>query len=333
MPLKKLHSLLYAMEQVPDIGKTKLVKFIFLADLISINQRGIPIFPNPAYIRMPMGPVDQFAFLMAGESNAFFSVTAPKAIIAFNGAFHPRGQKKSRKKVPPQSTKFTPRVKADPSYFSTYEKVLFDSVLKVLRYRTASEISNITHHLRLWEDYNDGDVIPIGALKLDQREMEFLRSNGFFFDCFTRQFCQEILRDAEQLKTLVAPLDLEHVNATMLKLDQLIRTYPVTELESFYDAYLSWDDTYRLALTCDPTQLPPLAEMGSEALCTYVIGKEMDCVSKPELDEFAESFICKVETIRYSLLEQCKYTIAADDDVQEYVERAMRISCDIALNH
>ncbi|MDD3621148.1 MAG: DUF4065 domain-containing protein [Methanofollis sp.] len=71
--LKKIHAMLYAMEQDLAIGRTKLMKFIFFVDLIHYNQRGVTLFDS-AYIRMQNGPVDLVAYALTGETNDFFSV-------------------------------------------------------------------------------------------------------------------------------------------------------------------------------------------------------------------------------------------------------------------
>lgn len=327
--IKKIHSLLYAMEQVPDIGKTKLVKFTFFADLISINQRGRPVFDS-TYIRMPNGPVDEFAFSLAGQPNAFFDVVAPEAIVSFNSRF-PRPARTSRAHTAPQSTKFTPRVKADISLFSTYEKVLFDSVLRVLRRRNASSISEITHQLRLWREFSDGDTIPLAALRLEPEEKDYLQAQGFFFDGFSKFFCEEIARDTQDLKDIVLPLTPVRMASIVSTVDRLIKAYPIEEYESFYDTYLAWDDTYRLALKSAPTLLPELAEEGSEALCTYVLGKETRCMREPEIEAYAESYIRHIEDIRSSILMGCSEISAQGKPVDDYVDQLMRISCDLAM--
>ena len=38
--VKRLNALLYAMEEYPDIGRTKLMKFVFFTDLIHYNNYG-----------------------------------------------------------------------------------------------------------------------------------------------------------------------------------------------------------------------------------------------------------------------------------------------------
>ena len=48
---KQIDSLLYAIEKYPDIGRIKLMKFVFFVDLVMHNRRNETLLEDE-YIRM-----------------------------------------------------------------------------------------------------------------------------------------------------------------------------------------------------------------------------------------------------------------------------------------
>ena len=71
---KQINAVLYAIEEYPDIGRIKLLKFIFFVDFIICNRRGDTL-PEDEYIRMPFGPVPPIAFVLTSCSNEYIQVT------------------------------------------------------------------------------------------------------------------------------------------------------------------------------------------------------------------------------------------------------------------
>ena len=70
---KQLNALLYTIEQYPKIGRTKLMKFVFLVDLFMFNNRGETLLED-RYKRLRNGPVPSFAFANTDSSNEFFQI-------------------------------------------------------------------------------------------------------------------------------------------------------------------------------------------------------------------------------------------------------------------
>ena len=148
---KQIHALLYAMEEYPDIDRVKLMKFVFLADLVMYNHRGETLLEDE-YIRMPHGPVPPVAYALTSSSNAYFTV--------------------SRIRLSPDrfQYRFQPVKKADRTLFSRGEKSVFKQILEILRKNTATAISTLTHKLNLWKNVENGHPIPLELFQLKDDE-------------------------------------------------------------------------------------------------------------------------------------------------------------------
>jgi len=148
---KQINALLYAMEEYPDIGRVKLMKFVFLADLVMYNHRGETLLEDE-YIRMPHGPVPPVAYALTSSSNAYFTVSR---IRLSTDRFQYR---------------FQPVKKADRTLFSREEKSVFKQILEILRKNTATAISTLTHRLSLWKKVENGHPIPLELFQLKEDE-------------------------------------------------------------------------------------------------------------------------------------------------------------------
>lgn len=245
--------MLYAIEQDPAIAKTTLMKYIFFIDLIHYNQRGCLLFES-TYIRMPNGPVDGEALALASETNQYMSV------------------RQERKRYSPRSktyiqNHFQAKIPCDLSIFSPSEQRLMATVLLALKGRQARTVSNLTHGLRLWRGFFDGDTIPIEYLNLTSDEIEVLERGGLHIDGFQWMFCRKMMEIAQEVANTTPPLDATRVAAIEQVLDDLIRRYPLPTLEAFYDCYLAWDDAFRLALKEDPERIPDIVATCCDAVC------------------------------------------------------------------
>lgn len=251
--LKKIHAMLYAMEQNPAIIKTVLMKYIFFIDLIHYNQQGCLLFDS-TYIRMPNGPVDSEALTFTSETNQHFHVEKTKQRYGF------------RSKTYKPST-FRAKIPCDLSLFSPYERTLMTMVLSALKGRQARKVSSLTHELRLWKEFSDGDTIPPDYFDVNGNEIALLEKNGFYVDGFQRTFCRTMKEVADEIASSISPLNAARVEAVEQILDDLIRSFPLPALEVFYDAYLAWDDTFRSAIRNDPSLAPALTKACCDAVC------------------------------------------------------------------
>jgi hypothetical protein len=160
---KQLNALFYAIEQYPTIGRTKLMKFVFLVDLFMYNNCGETLLED-RYKRLKNGPVPSFAFANTDTSNELFQVVKepcdPERIIY----------------------QFSPSGKSDLSVFSEREIRLFNTVIRSLKSHKTEEISELTHRFNLWKKVGNNEMIPLEDLKLDDYEYDDLESFVYFTD-------------------------------------------------------------------------------------------------------------------------------------------------------
>lgn len=160
---KQLNALIYAIEQYPRIGRTKLMKFVFLVDLFMYNNRGQTLLED-SYLRLPNGPVPDIGFSYTDNSNAHFTVKTepcdPERVIY----------------------QYTPLRKFDLSTFSDKERQLFDTIIRSLKSHKTEQISELTHRFSLWKEAKNGDIIPVSDLKLNAYEYDDLESFVYFTD-------------------------------------------------------------------------------------------------------------------------------------------------------
>ena len=160
---KQLNALTYAIENYPHIGRTKLMKFVFLVDLFMYNTRGETLLED-SYIRLPNGPVPDIGFSFTDSSNAHFKVKTepcdPERIIY----------------------QFSPLKKADLTAFSDKEIQLFNTIIRTLKSHKTEEISELTHRFSLWKEAKNWDIIPVEDLKLNDYEYDDLESFVYYPD-------------------------------------------------------------------------------------------------------------------------------------------------------
>ncbi|SCL75834.1 putative phage-associated protein [Methanoculleus chikugoensis] len=151
--VKRLNALLYAMEEYPDIGRTKLMKFVFFTDLIHYNNYGNTLLDDE-YIRMKAGPVPAHAFEVSGATQPQYDVCVEQ--------------------IDEERTKYTyhPKQQCNRSLFSDEERELFDKIIRLLKAYHTEEISEITHRMALWKNHGKMDQIPIEEFELSDYEMD-----------------------------------------------------------------------------------------------------------------------------------------------------------------
>ncbi|KQC10161.1 MAG: hypothetical protein APR55_09525 [Methanolinea sp. SDB] len=160
---KQVNAILYAIEEYPGIGRTKLMKFVFFVDLIIFNRRGETLLEDE-YIRMPFGPVPPVAYALTSCSNEYIQVTrrypSPRVV-------HYR---------------FKPLQHADRGLFTGEEKGIFQEVLEVLRKNSATAVSALSHRYRLWREVGTGYTIPPDLFQLCEDDLEGTESGPFMAD-------------------------------------------------------------------------------------------------------------------------------------------------------
>lgn len=328
---KLINALLYAVERGGRIGRTKLLKFIFFVDLIYYNQRGATLC-GTTYIRMPKGPAEAAAFQLTFEPSAYLDVKAPTA-KAYPGRRTSGSRSRGRSY---ESYTYYPRVQADLSLFTPYERVLLWTILQWMKLKSADHISDITHQFRLWKEFSDGEEIPLERFRLNSSELAYLERCGLHADGFERTFCTGILPLSTEVCDALHPLKAERIAAIEEVLNSFIATYPLPALEIFYDAYLAWDDAYRSTLHHNPSHATALATEGCDALCfvSHVVAMHMipAVYREEQLQEFCDAAERRFNTERDAIIRDKSPSLPPDTDaeVSSLVDMAMRISRDLA---
>lgn len=160
---KQINAILYAIEEYPDIGRTKLLKFIFFVDLISCNRNGETLLEDE-YIRMPFGPVPPVAFALTSCSNEYIRVLkiSPSPEIV--------------------TYQFKPMKRADRGIFTDEEKGIFTEVLDILRKNSATAVSSLSHQFRLWREVGTGYTIPLDLFQIREGDLEGTEYGPFMAD-------------------------------------------------------------------------------------------------------------------------------------------------------
>jgi uncharacterized phage-associated protein len=155
MPVSKdeklINALLYAIDDFPDIGKTRLMKFVFFVDLISYNENEQTLLEDE-YKKMSWGPVPDKSFSLTGFSNDYFDVEEVQ--------------------LTPEKKRFVfpLKVHSNRNVFSEKQIELFNKILRLFKKMSAEEISEFTHQFSLWKNVRDQELIPLTLFKLDDYE-------------------------------------------------------------------------------------------------------------------------------------------------------------------
>jgi hypothetical protein len=174
MPVSKdeklINALLYAIDDFPEIGKTRLMKFVFFVDLFSYNENEQTLLEDE-YKKMSWGPVPDKSFCLTGFSNKYFDV--------------------GEVQLTPEKKRFVfpLKVHSNRSVFSDKEIELFNKILRLFKKMNAEEISAFTHEFCLWKNVDDLELIPLTMFKLD--DYEYFR----FMSLFAYDEAEELSRE------------------------------------------------------------------------------------------------------------------------------------------
>jgi len=154
---KQLNALLYAIEQYPEIGRTKLMKFVFFVDLLRYNQTH-DTFLEDDYIHLPNGPVPEIGFSYTEQSNGHWEI---EKLVSDPERY---------------TYRFRTRKPADLTHFTDDDLRLFNVVIRTLKTYRSETISAYTHRFDLWKDGANGEVIAKEKLQLEEYDYEDLKS-------------------------------------------------------------------------------------------------------------------------------------------------------------
>lgn len=315
---KKIHAVLSILEDYPNIGRTLLLKFIFFMDLFHYHHRKEFLFDSE-YVRMPHGPGDTVTNMITSDSNEYIRVTRI------------RKNYRPRSTVTYPSYQFRPLMPADKTIFSSYEKALFKMILQVLQRSRATDISDLTHELRLWKEFRDGDTIPPQYFELNDHEIKLLEDYGFCIDGFQRLFCSKILDESRGIVESISPLSEDRITSVDEVLDDFIRQYPIPDLDVFYDAYLAWDDTFRTAVRKKPEVSLRLADRCCDDLCFIVLSKFLR-TKQDELEQICQGIATEYDNMKKTISSEAGPHRTLPPDINNIVNATMELSRNLARN-
>lgn len=313
---KKIHAVLSILEDFPDIGRTLLLKFIFFMDLFHYHHRKEFLFDSE-YVRMPHGPGDTVTNMITSDSNEFLRVTRIKK------NYRPGST------ITYPSYQFRSKVPADKALFSSYENALFKMVFRVLQRSRARDISDLTHELRLWKEFRDGDTIPPQYFELNSHEIRLLEEYGFCIDGFQRLFCSNILEESRGIVESMSPLPDERIKAVEDVLDDLIRQFPLPDLDIFYDAYLAWDDTFRTTVRKRPDLSLQLADRCCDDLCFIVLSQFLR-IKKGDLEQYCQRVETEYDNIKKNIDSEYNTHRTVTGEINNIVNATMELSRNLA---
>lgn len=158
---KQINALLYAIQKYPEIGRTKLMKFVFLVDFGWYNEYGETLLEDE-YIRMPRGPVPTVGYVLTDNDNEYFETKVRNLDPEY------------------KQYQFIPKKGPDLSLFDKEVIGKFNLVIGILRESRTNDISDFTHLFRLWRTVKNGHKIPVELFKLDEYEVSQIKSELAF---------------------------------------------------------------------------------------------------------------------------------------------------------
>jgi hypothetical protein len=156
---------------------------------------------------------------------------------------------------------------------------------------------------------------------------------------FQKIYSRRFLKDVNNFKKMPKVLTPNQRTIFEHYLDDLLSSFPVTEMEDLYDTYLEWDDTFRLALENNPFVLDPLATDFWIIFCRLLRTKYNENISENTIidwtirfhEEDLPDYQQRLAAAREELLEMHIQTTPPDNDVEKITDKMMKLSYEIAF--
>lgn len=232
---KIANALLYAGQRDSALGSTKMLKYLYFADVLHYNIFGAPLF-NTTYRKLERGPVEMEAYEIVSQNlvnlqpNPYFTIVHPE--------------------VKGDTTKCIPKQTPNMCYFCPSQETIFSGVITAIQPHTATDVSRVTHDLVVWDA--EGDIISGSDLLLLPPDWDEIRWIDLSFNPFQGD-----------LATTIRNLS-DNKGKAEEELNTLIKNYPYTDIPEIENAYLAWDSVMRTCLSTRHTDLlPDLKEKGN----------------------------------------------------------------------
>jgi hypothetical protein len=205
-------------------------------------------------------------------------------------------------------------------------------ILKTIDYTVLDQFSEITENNHYKKEY--GQILLKKTYSKAPFEFQRLFNRGLF--PFVNNFKPQTGGQSTLTPLIFDDSDIRKINDY---LDLLIVNYPKEGLPEIYDNYLEWDDTVRLAITNDHSQIIPLTGEFCKFYCGLLRIKENENILPEVIQRWTDEFYVKIypeyleniEKMRMKLLDSHFSAHPAGDKTKEVVDKIMVLARDLSI--
>lgn len=167
---KTLNVILYILQKIGEVSKTKLMKILFLVDFAHLNKYNRPITWDK-YYKLPNGPIPSYLLdiINTAIGNAAGPVSNNDLKEVLNAV---KITKRSIGKT--EGAFLSARKKADMDELSASEIEILDEILKRYGNKNARELIETTHNHTAWKNTQD-KVIKYSTTLPNGKKKEFFK--------------------------------------------------------------------------------------------------------------------------------------------------------------
>lgn len=211
----------------PKIGRTRLVKALYFADLVSFNLSD-RFVTDDTYLVQLFGPMGDIAGELTQSTNEYIRAL-------------PKTNEYELREY--QSLIQTPNIDA----YSETEKATIEANWRWVTQHTTEEIKNLTHTFRMWKENAPLQPIPQAEFLLNSEEIKNLDAAGIQITGFGKH-CSSIARNLPIYYNSLTEEDREAL------FTDLIRKFPIDVWSEYDDCFLAGIDAIREVTQLDNTQ-------------------------------------------------------------------------------
>ncbi|MBE6069810.1 MAG: DUF4065 domain-containing protein [Clostridium lundense] len=268
--------LAYLISEDKLIGRTRLIKTPYIADLVYFNLCD-EFITGDSYLIKPHGPMGFIAKYLTeskygcNQQSPYFSII-PKSGATYSSYLF----KLSEERV------------FDISKLSESEIMTLDASLQWANKRcSVDDISDFTHEFKMWDEKRVNSRIPIpkSEFSLDAEDIGVLKSGGILVTEFGRDACNV----AKHIPRKYMEMGEEEIDT---ELRFLSRTFPENIWDKYEDCFLSSLDAIReTAISKEAAEtLPAVCEHAKAMHLALAYTKDIDWWVNKRLKHFTDDF-------------------------------------------
>ena len=214
--------LVYLLEENAYIGRTRLVKSPYVADLVHYNLCD-EFITGDSYLIKRYGPMGLVSKRLTETKNPYFEIRSPSN----DGV--------------PELRLFSPKLHSAMNNVSPSEKMALDASWRWTKtYGRVEELSTYLHTFKMWDKNRLNSPIPISRneFSLESREIQKLEEGGILITSFGKYCC-------DAAKYLPKKYDEIEIKKLEEILRELSRTFPDELWEEHLDCFLAGLDAMR----------------------------------------------------------------------------------------